>query len=110
MNNSIKKHVQKWLQKADRQDKTLSQQKRKVKWISIIGTLFLLYVLSFLQPHIQLAHRQLGMVTSESRDDSLNRDSIQLPVSPFELPVDSFEQLLNQQIKERKTISDENTD
>jgi hypothetical protein len=110
MNNSIKKHVQKWLQKADRQDKNLSQQKRKVKWISIIGTLFVLYVLSFLQPHFQLTHRKLGMVTNESSDDSLKSDSTQLPVSPFELPVDSFEQLLNQQIQERKTNSDENTD
>jgi hypothetical protein len=110
MNKSIKKHVQIWLQKADRQDKTLSRKKRKAKWTSILVTLFILFVLSFLQPHFQLTHRQLGMVTSESSDDSVNRDSTLLPVSPFELPVDSFEQLLNQQIQESKTNSDENTD
>ena len=100
MKNQIKKYTKDLLEKADHQDKGLSQQKRKIKWMVILGTLFILYVLSFLRPHSSLQHRLMKTLRENTVIDSLSNDSIQLPQSPFAMPVDSFEQLLNQQIHE----------
>ncbi|MCT4648452.1 MAG: hypothetical protein N4A74_25925 [Carboxylicivirga sp.] len=100
MKTNLKQYLQNLLQKADRQDSTLSRHKRKLKWIAILGTLFTLYILSFLQPHFDLKHQNLGLSKSDDNTDSLSNDSTALPVSPFELPTDSFEQLLNQKIHE----------
>jgi len=87
--------------KADQQDQALSRHKRKIKWIGILGTLFTLYVLSFMIPHVSLKHFSLTMQNKEQIQDSLSKDSTVLSNNPFELPVDSFEQLLNVQIHER---------
>ncbi|WP_430817213.1 hypothetical protein [Carboxylicivirga sp. RSCT41] len=96
----IKKHIQSLLQKVDRQDKALSHQKRKIKWISILGTLFILYILSFMQPNSSIEHRLIKTPREIPGVDSLSNDSSQLSNSLFTLPVDSFEQLLNKKIHE----------
>ncbi len=100
MKINLKQALKGLLQKADRQDKALSQTKRKVKWTAILGTLFTFYVLSFLQPRWALEHVSIGTSMAIALQDSASEDSTHLPVSPFELPVDSFEQLLNQHIHE----------
>ncbi|MCT4646339.1 MAG: hypothetical protein N4A74_15230 [Carboxylicivirga sp.] len=100
MKTNLKQYLQNMLKKADRQDSALSRHKRKLKWIAILSTLFTLYILSFLQPHFNLKHHNLGLSKEKSNKDSLANDSTELPVSPFELPTDSFEQLLNQKIHE----------
>jgi len=101
MKTTIKQHLKRWLQKADQQDQALSQHKRKIKWIGILGTLFTLYILSFMIPHVSLKHFSLITQNREEIQDSLSKDSTVLSNSTFELPVDSFEQLLNVQIHER---------
>ncbi|MBS2210713.1 hypothetical protein KEM09_04830 [Carboxylicivirga mesophila] len=100
MKNQIKKYIKDLLQRADEQDKGLSQQKRKIKWMVILGILFMFYVLSFMQSHLSLNHHLMKAPSGEPVADSLGNDSTQRPQSPFALPVDSFEQLLNQQIHE----------
>jgi len=101
MKTNIKQQLKNWLDKADHHDQALSQHKRKIKWIGILGTLFSLYVLSFMMPHVSLRHFSLTRQNSKEVQDSLLQDSAALSVSFFELPVDSFEQLLNVQIHER---------
>jgi len=101
MKTTIKQHLKRWLQKADQQDQALSQHKRKIKWIGILGTLFILYVLSFMMPYVSLLHFSLTRQNSKEVQDSLLKDSTVLSNNPFELPVDSFEQLLNVKIHER---------
>ncbi|WP_439185422.1 hypothetical protein [Carboxylicivirga taeanensis] len=101
MKNQIKKYTKDLLQKVDEQDKGLSQQKRTIKWIVILGILFMLYVLSFMQSHLSLNHHLMKTLWGEAVTDSLGNDSTELTQSPFALPVDSFEQLLNQQIHEK---------
>jgi hypothetical protein len=100
MKKPIKKYTKDLLQKADEQDKGLSQQKRTIKWILILGILFMLYLLSFMQSNLSLNHHLMKTPSGEPVADSSGNDSTQLPQSPFALPVDSFEQLLNQQIHE----------
>ncbi|WP_430815911.1 hypothetical protein [Carboxylicivirga sp. RSCT41] len=103
MMNNLKNYTKALLEKADGQDRGLSRQKRKIKWIAILGTLFCLYILSFMQPHLALHHRALVIPGDSVLTNVPGNDSTQLSNSPFAWPVDSFEQLLNKRI-------DENTD
>ncbi|WP_430811068.1 MULTISPECIES: hypothetical protein [unclassified Carboxylicivirga] len=100
MKTDIKHKVKRLIQKVDQQDKGLSQHRRKVKWIAILGTLFTLYLLSFMKSHLRMAHQVMKITGKSIVSDSLEVDSTQLSNSPYSMPVDSFEQLLNQHIHE----------
>ncbi|MGQ1787498.1 hypothetical protein [Saccharicrinis sp. GN24d3] len=92
----MKEKIKQWLLRADEKDKGLSKKKRQVKWIGILTLLFVLYVITFLkpgQPDIGYTKIRQPGKGSISESDSLDNNR-----SPFELPVDSFEQLLNAQI------------
>ncbi|MGV8092071.1 MAG: hypothetical protein AB2L24_09440 [Mangrovibacterium sp.] len=91
------------VKKLDMQDKDLDPKKRKRKWIFVLSGLFLLYLISFLFPMPELSHKPLG-----PEEHALLKDTA-LPATPnspaqksmtFEMPVDSFENLLKQHIHE----------
>ncbi|MCU4176970.1 hypothetical protein [Carboxylicivirga sp. N1Y90] len=92
----MNKKIKQWLIRVEQKDKTLSKGKRQIKWLSILGVFFVLFLLSFfIGDKMGLGHQGvLQLDTLRHQEDSLKMDS------PFELPVDSFEQLLNQQIHE----------
>jgi hypothetical protein len=101
MNKRIKTYFNKLEEQVNQQDRGLSQQKRKIKWIMILASLFILYVLSFVQTPLSLHHHELSIGTSKMSRDTIVSDSTRQPPSLFALPVDSFEQLLNQHIHEK---------
>ncbi len=89
----------------DDNDRQLDPKKRKLKWIAVLSALFLLYLSSFLLPPPELSHPKL-----EPREPSLGENS-PLSAAPdsslqksltFEMPVDSFENLLKLRIHEGK--------
>ena len=94
----MKEKIKQWLLRADEKDKGLSKKKRQVKWVGILSVLFVLYVLTFLRP----SEPDIGYtkIKQPSNGNTLDNDSLGLNKSPFELPVDSFKQLLNTQIHE----------
>ncbi len=95
----LKQHLKKWLQKVDESDQQLSQYTRKIKWIGILGTLFILYVLSFMVGREKPSFSVSCLPLPTAIRDSTELDSL-LHKKSFTLPTDSFEQLLNQHIHE----------
>ena len=87
----------------DDKDKRLDPKKRKAKWIVVLSALFLLYMASFLLPTPDLSHTSLEpegtILTSDSiLSEILNSDKQK--TLTFEMPVDSFENLLKKRIHE----------
>ena len=86
-----------WINSLDEKDKVLSSRKRKSKWLFLTGILFLLFVLSFiLFPFSGFKHDSLSSPNSIS--ETMTPD--QQDTHPFEMPADSFEQLLKIKIHE----------
>jgi len=90
-----------WIEKADHHDQKLGRNRRIWKWSLILGSILILFGLTFLQRwQISLSHYSIP-------ENKLNQhyaiDSFPLQPTPFELPTDSFEQLLKQQINEDHT-------
>jgi len=95
--------IARMIKKLDSRDQDLDPVKRRRKWIMILSVLFLLYLSSFLLPPPELSHpkpepRELSLrehsPLSAAPDSSLQKSLT------FEMPVDSFENLLKQRIHE----------
>ena len=92
------KKIKQWLYKADEMDGQLSKRVRQLKWIAILTVFFIVYVLTFMRPGEPLL---LGGDIPNGRSELSDEVDMAAPgKSAFELPVDSFEKLLNQHIYE----------
>lgn len=86
----------------DHQDKILNPKKRKRKWIFLLAGLFLLYLISFLFPVPKLSHESIWSVETKVAPDTIavKYQKNQEPLT-FEMPVDSFENVLKKQLHEK---------
>lgn len=92
----FKNRINTWIKKADRDDQSLDPVIRKRKWILILCALFALFAASFLwNPMIQLSEDVMEI--SGKDEKSFRRNS----TYGFEMPVDSFENHLKQNIHEK---------
>jgi hypothetical protein len=86
-----------WICQLDEKDRKLSFGKRKGKWALVLSILLLVFVLSFLLvPPIPLRHKrpdQSGTTGLKELSDPSNS-------STYDMPVDTFEQLLKQRVHE----------
>ncbi len=90
----------KWL---DLKDQSLDPEKRKRKWMYILAGIFVLYLLSFLIPSPKLTHGSLADKNKVTAKDSVLQGTssrAQKSVT-FEMPVDSFENILKKNIDEK---------
>ena len=86
-----------WVNWLDEKDNGLSPRKRKTKWSLLLGVIFLLFALSFiLFPTSHFSHKSLAPHASGFNPGIQNRHS----QPTFEMPVDSFENLLKRNIDE----------
>ena len=87
-----------WINRMDELDESLAPSKRKAKWLILLGTLFLSFVLSFiLFPSANLEQEAIGGPVLMHQPST----KIEKQAAPsFEMPTDSFENLLNRQIYE----------
>ncbi len=86
----------------DRQDLTLNPEKRKRKWILLLAGLFLLYLVSFLFPAPKLSHESIGSIETKATADTVSDKTLKNQESlTFEMPVDSFENVLKKQLHEK---------
>ncbi|HZL09806.1 MAG TPA: hypothetical protein VFC65_07395 [Prolixibacteraceae bacterium] len=88
-----------WIDRLDQKDQKLDPAKRKKKWTIILFAAFLMYLFSFLvfpkpaityEPIQPVREGSPGIAKSLKRKKSLS----------FEMPVDSFENALKQEIHE----------
>ena len=85
----------------DTQDKSLDSEKRKRKWVYILAGLFFLYLTSFLIPTPDLTHKSLEPVKAATpKDAEISGPDSQKSLT-FEMPVDSFENILKKSIHEK---------
>lgn len=85
----------------DSQDRELEPGRRKRKWIIILAALAVLFLLSFLLPFPKLSYQKIESgVPSRSADRTAVPEKEQTAQAGFEMPVDSFENLLKQHIHE----------
>ncbi|MDX9881876.1 MAG: hypothetical protein RBS73_07395 [Prolixibacteraceae bacterium] len=90
---------QEWVDRMDQKDKTLDPAKRRKKWMLILGALFLVYLLSFFVfPKPAITHEPIQPV-SEGNTEGAKTLKRKKSLS-FEMPVDSFENALKQEIHE----------
>lgn len=90
------------INRLDHQDQALNPDKRKRKWIFVLTGLFFLYLVSFLFPPPELLHETIepakkAVPANAGPDKSLNTQKS----LTFEMPVDSFENILKKQIHEK---------
>ncbi len=86
----------------DQKDKDMNPEKRKRKWFFVLAGLFLLYLVSFLFPAPKLSRGSIGPVqTSVPSDSVLDKTGKNQKSMTFEMPVDSFENILKKQIHEK---------
>ena len=91
------------IKKLDLKDQSLDPEKRKRKWMYILAGIFVLYLLSFLVPSPKLMHHSLKAENKSIAKDSVvigNTSNTQKSLT-FEMPVDSFENILKKNIDER---------
>ena len=89
-----------WIDRVDEKDKKLDPAKRKQKWTIILCISFLIYLLSFLVfPKPVLTHESIQPVSEENPD--VNKVLKSKKSLSFEMPVDSFENALKQEIHEK---------
>jgi hypothetical protein len=85
----------------DTQDRGLDTEKRKRKWIYILAGLFFLYLASFLVPIPELSHQSLEPVNAAApKEADISGPDSQKSLT-FEMPVDSFENILKKSIHEK---------
>ena len=88
-----------WIDRLDQKDQKLDPAKRKKKWTIILCISFLIYLISFLVfPKPVLIHEPIQPV-SEGNPDIAKTLKRKKSLS-FEMPVDSFETILKQEIHE----------
>lgn len=91
------------IKRFDLKDQSLDPEKRRRKWMYILALLFVLYLASFLVPSPKLSHRSLA-----TEDKATTKDPVLPGNSPkshksltYEMPVDSFENILKKNIDEK---------
>ena len=90
---------QEWIDRMDRKDQKLDPAKRKKKWTIILCASFLIYVISFfIFPKPAITYEPIQPV-SEGNPDIAKTLKHKKSLS-FEMPVDSFETILKQEIHE----------
>ena len=90
------------IKRLDTQDKDLGPEKRKRKWMYILAGLFLLYLVSFLLPAPDLSHQSLEPENAATPKGTASVRETGCPkVLTFEMPVDSFENILKKQLHEK---------
>ena len=90
---------QEWIDRIDRKDQKLDPAKRKKKWTIILCASFLIYVISFfIFPKPAITYEPIQPV-SEGNPDIAKTLKHKKSLS-FEMPVDSFETILKQEIHE----------
>jgi len=90
---------QEWIDRLDQNDQKLNPAKRKKKWIIILCASFLLYLGSFLVfPKPAITHESIQPVNERNPDKA--KALKQKKSLSFEMPVDSFENALKQEIHE----------
>jgi len=92
-----------FISRMDDKDKRLDPQKRKHKWIAVLSVVFLLYLASFLLPAPEFSHTRLEPEGAILQTDTVlpgNSNSDKQKSLTFEMPVDSFENLLKKRIHE----------
>lgn len=91
--------IHEWIDRLDQNDKKLDPAKRKKKWAIILGASFLLYLFSFFVfPKPEITYEPIQPV-SEGNPDIAKTLKHKKSLS-FEMPVDSFETILKQEIHE----------
>ena len=91
------------INRLDLKDQSLDPEKRKRKWIYILAGIFVLYLLSFMVPSPKLMHHALKAENKSIANDSVskgNASNAQKSLT-FEMPVDSFENILKKNIDEK---------
>jgi hypothetical protein len=90
---------QEWIERLDQKDQKLDPTKRKQKWTIILCAAFLLYLISFFVfPKPAITYEPIKPV-SEGNPDTAKSMKRKQSLS-FEMPVDSFETILKQEIHE----------
>ena len=90
---------QEWIDRLDQKDQKLDPAKRKKKWTIILCASFLIYVISFFVfPKPAISYEPIQPV-SEGNPDTAKTLKHKKSLS-FEMPVDSFETILKQEIHE----------
>lgn len=88
-----------WMNRMDEMEQDLSPVKRKTKWLFFVGFLFLSFVLSLIFfPAGKLGHEKLDSPALSAEQPAREKPIL----SPFEMPVDSFENLLKRRVYEDK--------
>jgi hypothetical protein len=91
------------IKKLDLKDQGLDPEIRKRKWMYILAGIFVLYLVSFLIPSPTLLHHALKAENKPIANDSVvkgNTSNAQKSLT-FEMPVDSFENILKKNIDEK---------
>ncbi len=92
---------QEWIDRLDKKDQKLEPAKRKKKWMLILGTTFFLYLSSFFVfPKPAITHEPIQPVSEGTNADGTKTLKRKKSLS-FEMPVDSFENALKQEIHEK---------
>lgn len=88
-----------WVANMDKRDEGLSPTKRKTKWLLLLATLLMSFVLSFiLFPSAKLDHETMGGPVFMHAPARAEKQA----ASSLGMPVDSFENLLKSKIHESK--------
>jgi len=100
--NKIQERLIHLIQNLDQKDRSLDPEKRKRKWIFVLGGLFILYMLSFFVSTKKLSHQSIepARITVPADADPDKPLKTQKSMT-FEMPVDSFETVLKKQINEK---------
>lgn len=90
------------IKRLDTQDEGMEPEKRKRKWMYILAMLFFLYLVSFLIPIPKISHETLEPEEANRKKAPVASptDEAKKPLT-FDMPVDSFENALKQQIHEK---------
>jgi len=90
---------QEWIDRMDRKDQKLDPAKRKKKWTIILCASFLIYVISFfIFPKPAITYEPIQPVSEGNPD--IEKTLKHKKTLSFEMPVDSFETILKQEIHE----------
>jgi len=93
-----KESFQSWIKKREEEDGKLDPEIRKRKWVIILSFLLIIFLSSFLwTPILDFHNRTLRSPHTLQDNQSIEKQ----PSKSFEMPVDSFEMQLKQNIYER---------
>jgi hypothetical protein len=91
---------QEWIDRLDKKDQKLDPAKRKKKWTIILCASFLLYLGSFIIfPKPAITHEPIQPVSEGNPE--IEKNLKRKKSLSFEMPVDSFENALKQEIHEK---------